>query len=189
MPAAQTPRRVGVIVGSLRKASINRRLALAVQQLAPAHLHFAPIEIGDLPHFNQDDEGPELPPSVTVFKQALEASDALLFVTPEYNRSIPGVLKNAIDWASRPKGRNSLSGKVAAVCGASLGVIGTAVAQQHLRTILTVLDVHMLGLPEVYVHFTPDLIANDGSIATESTRAFLEGFAAKFDAWIERVAD
>lgn len=178
-------RRVGVIVGSLRQQSINKRLALAIEKLAPPQLQFSPIAIGDLPLMNQDLE--TAPPApVLAFKQALQACDALLIITPEYNRSIPGPLKNAIDWASRPRGQNSVGGKPAAIGGSSPGPLSTAAVQQHLRNVLSVLDVHVMSQPELYLHFTPELIAEDGTVSADSTRQFLERYAAAFAAWVER---
>lgn len=183
-PSANT-RRIGVLVGSLRKQSINKRLALAIEKLAPPQLQFSHIDIGALPLMNQDLEA-TLPAEVVAFKEAVAASDALLIITPEYNRSIPGPLKNAIDWASRPRGQNSLGGKPAAIGGSSIGPLSTAAAQQHLRNVLSVLDVHVMSQPELYLHFTPDLIAEDGSVSADSTRQFLERYAAAFAAWVER---
>src|SRR5687767_8978456 len=137
-------RKVAVIVGSLRKDSINRQLALAVAKLAPSRFTFEHLRIDDLPLYNQDNDGK--PPEQAVrIKREVEAADAVLFVTPEYNRSIPGVLKNAIDTASRPYGKNSFAGKPGGVIGASVGAIGTALAQQHLRNVLAYLDVALLG--------------------------------------------
>lgn len=185
MSTPNTPRRIGVLVGSLRKQSINKRLALAIEKLAPPHLQFSHIDIGSLPLMNQDLEA-TLPAEVVAFKEALAASDALLIISPEYNRSIPGPLKNAIDWASRPRGQNSVGGKPAAIGGTSIGPLSTAAAQQHLRNVLSVLDVHVMSQPELYLHFTADLIAEDGSVSADSTRQFLERYAAAFAAWVER---
>ena len=135
------PLKVGVFVGSLRKDSFNRRLALAVEKLAPTgELMFEHVRIDDLPLYNQDFDA-DFPPVCRRLKQAIHACDGLLFVTPEYNRSVPGVLKNAIDIASRPYGESAFTGKPAAVCGTSIGSIGTAIAQQHLRNMLAYLDV------------------------------------------------
>ena len=180
-------RRIGIIVGSLRQQSFNKRLALALQRLAPPSLQFSVIEIGTLPLLNQDLEN-TLPEPVAEFKRAVEACDGLLFVTPEYNRSVPAPLKNAIDWASRPKGRNSVGGKPAAICGTSPGQLGTAAAQQHLRNVLSVLDVHVMSQPEMYLHFTTDLITEDGTVAADATRQMIERFAAAVAAWVERFA-
>lgn len=184
-PDSANPRQIGLVVGSLRQQSINKRLALAIQKLAPPQLQFTLIDIGSLPLMNQDLEN-ALPPTVVAFKQALQACDGLLFISPEYNRSIPGPLKNAIDWASRPRGQNSLGGKPAAIGGTSIGPLSTAAAQQHLRNVLSVLDVHVMSQPELYLHFTPDLIAEDGTVSVDSTRQFLERYAAALAAWVER---
>lgn len=187
-PASATPtRRVALVIGSLRRESINRRLARALEALAPASLQFVEVPIGELPLLNQDLES-ELPAPVQAFKQALEGCDAVLFVTPEYNRSIPGPLKNAIDWASRPYGRNSLGGKPAAIAGTSAGQVATAAAQQHLRNVLSMLNVHVMSSPELYLQFTPELIAADGTVTAEKTHKFLAGWIAGFAAWIERLA-
>lgn len=177
--------RIGVLVGSLRKDSYNRRLALAVENLAPNGLTFEHIRIDDLPLYNQDFDA-DYPPVCRRLKQTIEVCDGLLFVTPEYNRSVPGVLKNAIDIASRPYGTSAFAGKPAAVCGASIGSIGTAVAQQHLRNMLAYLDVPTLGEPEVFIHFVADLIAPDGKISNPGTEEFLLGFVDRYVTWVKR---
>lgn len=178
--------KIGVFVGSLRKDSFNRRLALAMEKLAPSEMSFEHIRIDDLPLYNQDFDG-DYPPECRRLKQAIEGCDGLLFVTPEYNRSVPGVLKNAIDIASRPYGASAFTGKPAAVCGTSIGSIGTAVAQQHLRTILAYLDVPTLGQPEVFIHFSDELIAADGKINNPGTEKFLQTFVDRFVDWVKRV--
>ncbi|NLO79593.1 MAG: NAD(P)H-dependent oxidoreductase [Xanthomonadaceae bacterium] len=178
-------RTVGVFVGSLRQDSYNRRLALAMEKLAPDGLVFKHIRIDGLPLYNQDFDS-NYPDSCRQLKQEVEACDALLFVTPEYNRSVPGVLKNAIDIASRPYGTNSFAGKPAGVIGCSIGAIGSALAQQHLRNTLAYLDVPTLGQPEVFIHMTDDLIAADGTIKEPSTRQFLQGYMDRYVAWLER---
>src|SRR3954462_6416231 len=164
---------VAVLVGSLRKESINLKLARAVERLASAELKFNYIQIGDLPLYTQEFDA-EYPPVCQRLKREIEASGAVLFVTPEYNRSITGVLKNAIDIASRPWGTNSFAGKPGAVIGASVGSGGTAMAQQHLRNVLAYLDVPTLGQPEVFIHFTEGLIAPDGTVGNPSTQQFLQ---------------
>lgn len=179
---------VAVFVGSLRQDSFNRRLACAVEKLAPSELAFEHIRIDDLPLYSQDFDA-DYPPLARRLKQTIEAADALLFVTPEYNRSIPGVLKNAIDIASRPWGTNSFAGKPAAVIGTSIGSTGTALAQQHLRNVLAYLDAPTLAQPEVFIHFKDDLIAADGSIANEGTTRFLQGFVEAYVAWVKRFTD
>ena len=177
--------RIGVFVGSLRKDSYNRRLALAVENLARGGLTFEHVRIDDLPLYNQDFDA-DYPPACRRLKRATEACDGLLFVTPEYNRSVPGVLKNAIDIASRPYGSSAFAGKPAAVCGTSIGSIGTAIAQQHLRNMLAYLDVPTLGQPEVFIHFTDELIGPDGKINNPGTERFLQGFVDRFVDWVMR---
>jgi chromate reductase len=179
------PLKIGVFVGSLRKESFNRRLALAVEKLARGDVTFEHIRIDDLPLYNQDFDA-DYPPVCRRLKQAVGACDGLLFVTPEYNRSVPGVLKNAIDIASRPYGASAFAGKPAAVCGASVGAIGTAVAQQHLRNTLAYLDAPALGQPEVFIQFTDGLIGPDGKIDNAGTREFLQGFADRLVDWVKR---
>jgi len=178
-------RRVAVLVGSLRRESLNRRLALALAALAPPALQLGIVEIGELPPFNQDWEA-DPPQPVHEFKGAIARADAVLFVTPEYNRSVPGVLKNALDIGSRPWGTNSFAGKPAAVIGTSIGAAGTAIAQHHLRSSLHFLDMPTLGQPEVYLHFRDEIIAPDGTIANDSTRAFLQRFVDAYVAWVGR---
>ena len=176
---------VGVIVGSLRKASFNRRLAKAVISLAPSDLKFSFIEIGHLPLYNEEQDANQ-PESSLEFKSALASVDALLFVTPEYNRSVPGVLKNALDVGSRPWGQNSFAGKPGAVIGASVGAMGSALAQQHLRNILSYLEVPLLTQPEVYLHFTEDLIDAQGNVQNERTRQFLQKFVDQYVQWLRK---
>ena len=173
---------IAVVVGSLRKDSYNRALATALAKLAPAEFTFKQVEIGDLPLYNQDDDANQAP-AVKRLKGQIEAAQGLLFLTPEYNRSVPGVLKNAIDHASRPYGQNSWAGKPAGVIGVSVGVIGTALAQQHLRSVLAILDVPTLGVPEVYLQWQEGLIDADGNIGPNS-RAFLQGWMDRFVAWV-----
>src|SRR6187401_3161386 len=144
------PKQIGVVVGSLRKESINRKLAHALMKLAPPDFTFKDLRIGDLPLYNQDDDKSQSP-EVQRLKSELRAVDAVIFLTAEYNRSVPGVLKNAIDHASRPYGHNAWAGKPAGIIGASIGAIGTAVAQSHLRTILAYLDMPTLGQTEAYI--------------------------------------
>ncbi len=178
--------RIAVLIGSLRQDSYNRRLARAIEKMMPPRYRFAYVRIDDLPLYSQDMDG-RYPPPAARLKQDIESADAVLFVTPEYNRSIPGVLKNAIDIASRPYGTNSFAGKPGGVLGISVGSIGTAVAQAHLRMMLAYLDVHLLGQPEVYLQFKDDLISPTGDIGDDSTRKFLQGFVDRYVAWIERV--
>jgi chromate reductase len=175
---------VAVLVGSLRRESFNRRLALAVERLAPEGFSFEHARIDDLPLYNQDFDS-HYPAEGVRLKREIEAADALLFVSPEYNRSIPGVLKNALDIASRPWGKNSFAGKPGAVIGASVGATGSALAQQHLRNVLAYLDVPTLAQPEVFVQFKDDsLIDADGKIGSEGTQKFLQGFVDRYVSWV-----
>ena len=176
-------RKVAVIIGSLRKESINRKLALAVEKLAPPGLVFEHLRIDDLPLFNQDHEA-EPPEPVARMKQAIVAADAVLLVTPEYNRSIPGVLKNAIDWGTRPRGKNSFTDKPAGVIGASGGALGSSMAQQHLRNVLACLDVPTLGLPEVFIYARDGFFDKAGNI-DESSRKFLQHWMDQYVAWVK----
>ena len=178
-------RKVGYFVGSLAKGSINRKLAKALVRLAPAELVFTEIPIRDLPLYSYDYDA-DFPAPARAFKDALSAADALLFVTPEYNRGIPGALKNAIDWGSRPKSENAFAGKPSAVIGASPGKIGTAVAQRELHSVLGAVASPQMVSPEAYVQFTPELIDADGQVADASTRAFLEKFLAAFAKFLDR---
>jgi chromate reductase len=178
--------KVSYFVGSLSSASINRVLSKALIRLAPADLEFTEIPIGNLPLYSPDFDA-DYPPEAVALKEAIAASDAVLFVTPEYNRSIPGALKNAIDWASRPWGQNSFHHMPAAVIGASIGQIGTAVGQQSLRAVLSFCNARQMTAPEAYIHFTPGLFADDGEVSDESTAAFLGDFMQEFRIHIERV--
>src|SRR6266481_3206224 len=179
--------KVAVIVGSNRRESVNRRLAQALARLGADKFSFSFIKIDDLPLYNQDLEG-ELPKSVARFKSEVASADGLLFVTPEHNRSIPTILKNAIDWGARPYGQNSWNGKLAAITGTSPGAIGTAIAQQHLRQVLGDLGVLVMG-GEAYVSFKPGLIDGDGAVTDESTRKFLQGFVDQFATLVARFGD
>ena len=176
--------RVAVFVGSLRKDSFNRHLARAVERLAPADFSFDHVRIDNLALYNQDLDA-AFPAEFKRLKQEVEAADALLFVTPEYNRSIPGVLKNAIDIASRPWGTNSFAGKPGAVIGVSVGATGTALAQQHLRNVLAYLDVPTLGQPEVFLKHEGGLLDAEGNIGDEGTKKFLQGFVDRYVAWVK----
>ena len=177
--------KIAVFVGSLRKDSINRCLARAVEKLAPSECTFVDVRIDDLPLYSQDFDA-AFPPACQRLKKDIETSDAVLFVTPEYNRSIPGVLKNAIDIASRPWGTNSFAGKPGAVIGASAGAAGTSMAQQHLRNVLAFLDVPTLAQPEVFFHFTENSIAADGTISAPGTEKFLQAFVDRYITWVKR---
>ncbi|RLK56531.1 chromate reductase [Stenotrophomonas rhizophila] len=175
--------KIAVLVGSLRKGSHNQALAHALEKLATGKAVFSYVEIGDLPLYNQDFDK-DYPSQGLRLKQQIRDADAVLFVTPEYNRSVPGVLKNAIDLGSRPYGDSAFAGKPAAVIGASIGVIGTALAQQHLRNILAYLDMPVLGQPEAFLHFKEGLIDAHGTISNEGTKDFLQGFVDTFIAWV-----
>ncbi|MCJ7664908.1 MAG: NAD(P)H-dependent oxidoreductase [Desulfobacterales bacterium] len=177
---------IAVIVGSLRRDSFNRKLASAMVKLAPPEFSFKQCQIGDLPLYNQDDEANPAE-SVKRLKNDIKAAQGLLFVTPEYNRSIPGVLKNAIDHASRPYGQSAWAGKPAGILGASMGVIGTAMAQQHLRNILAYLDVPILGQPEAFIHVKDGLFDEAGNIGADS-KQFLQNWMERYVAWVKKHA-
>ena len=179
-----TTYQIGVIVGSLRKDSFNKQLTIAISKLAPPEFIFKHLEIGDLPLYNQDDDASPSPATVRL-KSEIAASQGLLFATPEYNRSYPGVLKNAIDHASRPYGQSAWSGKPGGVIGISVGATGTGLAQQHLRNVLAYLDVPTLGQPEIFLQLKEGFFDADGNIANEGTRAFLQGWVDKYVAWIK----
>lgn len=180
-------RNVAVLVGSLRKESLNLKLAHALIGMAPATLKMEVVEIGQLPLFNQDWEAAP-PPAVTQFKQRIASADAVLFLTPEYNRSVPGVLKNAIDVGSRPYGQSAWSGKPGAVISVSPGAIGAFGANQHLRQSMVFLDVPMMAQPEAYIGGAAKLFDAQGGIANDETRQFLQKFLQAFVQWIERNA-
>jgi len=177
---------VGYFVGSLAKQSINRKLAKALVGLAPPQLTMQEIPIGDLPLYSYDFDD-DYPPTAQALKDAVGGVDAVLFVTPEYNRSIPGGLKNAIDWASRPYGENSFKQKPSAMIGTSPGKIGTAVGQQHLKSILSFCNSPMMNAVEAYIEFTPGLITDEGEVTVDSTRKFLGTFMREFHGFIGRV--
>ena len=177
---------IAVVVGSLRRESFNRKLASAIVKLAPSNFIFKQVQIADLPLYNQDDDASPAA-SVKGLKAEIAAAQGLLFVTPEYNRSIPGVLKNAIDHASRPYGRNAWAGKPAGVIGASVGAVGTAMAQQHLRNILAYLDVPTLGQPEAFIHAKDGLFDEAGNIGAASQQ-FLQGWMNKYVGWVTKHA-
>ncbi len=174
---------IAVIVGSLRRDSFNRKLASAMARLAPSDFSFKQVEIGDLPLYNQDDDANPAA-SVKRLKADILAAQGLLFVTAEYNRSIPGVLKNAIDHASRPYGQSAWAGKPAGVLGVSVGATGTCMAQQHLRNILAYLDVQTLGQPEGFIHAKDGLFDEAGNLG-EGSKKFLQGWMDQYVAWIK----
>jgi chromate reductase len=177
---------ITVLVGSLRHASFNRKLADAMAKLAPSNFSFKQTQISDLPLYNQDDDAHQAA-SVLRLKSDIETASGLLFVSPEYNRSIPGVLKNAIDHASRPYGKSAWAGKPAGVLGVSVGVIGTALAQQHLRNVLAYLDVPAMGPPEAFIQAKEGLFDPDGGIG-EDSKKFLQGWMDQYVAWVKRFA-
>lgn len=176
---------VAVIVGSLRRESINRKLAQAVIRLAAGRLDMRLVEIGDLPLYNEDLwESP--PGAVLRMKREVEAADGVLFVTPEYNRSFTPAIKNVVDWGTRPWGRNSWAAKPAAIIGASPGAIGSAVAQNALKSVLSAADTVLMGQPEVYLAYKPEMFDAAHEIVDAKTRGFLDGWVTRFAAWIER---
>ncbi len=177
---------VGYFVGSLATKSINRKLATALVRLTPPSLRMEEIPIRDLPLYSYDYDA-AYPPEGKALKDAIARVDAVLFVTPEYNRSIPGALKNAIDWASRPWGTNSFARKPSAIIGTSPGKIGTAVGQQHLRSILAFCNSPLMNAIEAYIEFTKDLITDDGKVTVPSTEEFLQTYMKEFHGFIERV--
>src|SRR3954453_11893846 len=181
--------RVGYFVGSLSSTSINRELSRVLVRLAPDDLEFTEIPIGNLPLYSQDYDA-NYPPEAIALKDAIHRSQAVLFVTPEYNRSIPGALKNAIDWASRPGGQNAFHHIPAAVIGASIGQIGTALAQQSqqsLRAVLSFCNARQMTAPEAYIRYTTEIFPGDGEVAEESTKGFLTNYLAEFHDYIVRV--
>ena len=181
-----TSYKVGYFVGSLSSTSINRRLALALAGLAPPELKLFEIAIRDLPMYSQDYDA-DFPPVARAFKQAIADCDAVLFVTPEYNRSIPGCLKNAIDWASRPWGQNSFARKPSGVIGTTPGAIGTAVAQSHLRGVLCFCNSPLMNTVEAYIQFKPELITAEGKVTDPATEKFLRNYMDELHGFAARV--
>ena len=181
-----TQYKVGYLVGSLATASINRKLARALIRLAPKELKFSEISFRELPLYSYDYDD-DFPQVARTFKAAITASDAILFVTPEYNRSIPGGLKNAIDWASRPYGTNAFTRKPSAVIGTSPGSIGTALAQQSLRGVLSFCNSPQMNAPEAYIQFKQGMITDDGDVTVPETEEFLHNYMIQFHAFIGRV--
>jgi len=176
--------KVAVIVGSLRKASVNRQFAQALAKLTRPRLDLQIVEIGDLPLYDQDLEA-ELPAAVVRFKHQIETADAVLFVTPEFNRSFSAALKNAIEWGSRPWGKTSWAGKPAAIVGATLGAVGTAAAQSQLRSVVSAVGMALSAQPEIYLNYREGLI-QEGEITDESFVVVLKDWAEKFADWIAR---
>jgi chromate reductase len=179
--------KIAVVVGSIRRDSFNKKLAHAVASLAPPDFSFEFLDIAGLPLYSQDYDH-DFPEVARTFKQKISAANALLFVTPEYNRSIPGVLKNALDWGSRPWGQNAWANKPGAVLGTSLGATGTALAQAHLRNVLAYLDVSLMGRPEMFIKHDENRIDASGKIVNEETRKFLQAFVDKYTVWVQRLA-
>lgn len=178
--------KIGYFVGSLATGSINRVLAQALIKLAPEELEFTEIPIRDLPLYSYDYDA-DFPPEGRALKDAIEAADGILFVSPEYNRSIPGALKNAIDWGSRPWGTNSFARKPTGIIGASPGSIGTAVMQSSMRAVLSFLDAPQLNAPEAYVKYDPAVFGADGEVKDESTAKFLRHYMDEYAAFVARV--
>ena len=179
---------IGYFVGSLASTSINRTLSKALLRLAPDSLEFTEIPIGDLPLYSSDYDA-DFPPEARALKEAIEASDGILFISPEYNRSIPGALKNAIDWGSRPWGTNSFARKPTGIIGASPGNIGTAVMQSSMRAVLSFLDAPQLNAPEAYVKFDPEVFGDDGEVRDQHTETFLRHYMDEYCAFVQRVLD
>ena len=178
--------KIGYLVGSLSSTSINRTLSTALIKLAPEELDFTEIPIGNLPLYSPDYDA-DFPPAGRELKAAIEASDGILFVSPEYNRSIPGALKNAIDWGSRPWGANSFARKPTGIIGASPGGIGTAVMQSSMRSVLSFLDAPQLNSPEAYIQFNTDVFTADGEVTNQGTRDFLRHYMEEYSAFVQRV--
>lgn len=178
-------RNVAVVVGSLRKDSFNRKMAHALAALAPSSLKLSIVEIGDLALYNQDYDAGGAPAQYQTFRDAIKAADAVLFVTPEYNRSVPGALKNAIDVGSRPYGSSVWSGKPAAVISVSPGAVGGFGANHHLRQSLAFLNMPTMGQPEAYIGGAGSLFDDNGAVKVDATRDFLANFMKAFAAWIE----
>ncbi|HET9648850.1 MAG TPA: NADPH-dependent FMN reductase [Microlunatus sp.] len=181
-----TTYKVGYFVGSLSSTSINRVLSKALIRLAPEELQFTEMRIDNLPLYSPDYDD-NYPAEAKALKDSIRAVDAVLFITPEYNRSIPGALKNAIDWASRPWGQNSFDHIPAGVIGASIGAIGTAVGQQSLRAVLSFCNARQMTAPEAYIHYTPEVFQPDGTITSDSTREFLQNYINEYRDHVLRV--
>jgi chromate reductase len=181
-----TTRQVAVLVGSLRKDSINRKVARALAEIAAPALQLDIVEIGALPHYNADDDTASPPPAWASFRQKVRQADALLFVTPEFNRSVPGALKNAIDVGSRPYGHSVFDGKPGAVISVSPGALGGFGANHHLRQSLVFLNVPVMQQPEAYLGGAGNLFDSAGVLTSDATREFLQKFAAALKTWIEQ---
>lgn len=183
-----SPRNIAVVVGSLRKDSLSRKMARAAIALAPPHLSAAIVEIGELPHYNMDLEEGTPPAPWVAFRDSIRKAAGVLFVTPEFNRSVPGALKNAIDVGSRPYGKSVWSGKPCAVISVSPGLLGAFGANHHLRQSFVFLDMPAMQQPEAYVGNAGKLFDDGGAIADERTREFIANFMASFATWVERHA-
>lgn len=179
---------IAYVVGSLSKDSINRKLVNALIACADDDLSFTEIQIADLPLYNYDFDD-DYPQVALDLKDAVRRSDGLLFAVPEYNRTIPAALKNALEWGSRPYGDSAFAGIPAGIVGASIGAPGTGMAQQHLRNVLAYLDMPTLGQPEAFIHYTPDRFAEDGTVIDDSTREFLHTWMTTYSAWVKRFAN
>jgi chromate reductase len=179
--------KIAVVVGSIRRDSFNKQLAHALISLAPQDFSFEFLDIASLPLYSQDYDA-DFPEAARTLKQKISEADGLLFVTPEYNRSIPGVLKNALDWGSRPWGQSAWGNKPGALIGTSVGAIGTALAQAHLRNVLAYLDVPLMGQPEMFIKHDESRIDASGKIVNDDTRKFLQAFVDKYVAWVKRIS-
>jgi len=179
--------KIAVVVGSIRRDSFNKQLAHALISLAPQDFSFEFLDIASLPLYSQDYDA-DFPEAARTMKQKISEADGLLFVTPEYNRSIPGVLKNALDWGSRPWGQSAWANKPGALIGTSVGAIGTALAQAHLRNVLAYLDVPLMGQPEMFIKHDESRIDSNGKIVNDDTRKFLQAFVDKYVAWVKRIS-
>ncbi len=182
------PKNVAVLVGSLRKASLNRKMALALAAMAPPTLALKIVDIGELPLYNADLDGDAVPAAWAAFRQQIAGSDAVLFITPEYNRSVPSVLKNAIDVGSRPYGKSAWAAKPAAIVSVSPGALGAFGANHHLRQSLVFLNMPAMQQPEAYIGGADKLFAEDGSISNPATQEFMTKYLAAFEQWITRNA-
>lgn len=178
---------IAVIIGSLRKDSFNKQLVMALDKLNHPTLKLNLLKIDDIPLFNQDNEN-NMPPSVATLKKLVTDADGVLFATPEYNRSIPGVLKNIIDWGTRPYGQNVWKNKPIGIIGTSPGNVGTAAAQAHLRSILVSIGAVLLGLPEVYIVFKKDILDSQFNFTDENTKKFMQQYLDSFATWVEKQA-
>ena len=179
-------KKIAVVVGSLRKDSNNRKLANAFAKLSAEFFQFDIIDLSALPHYNED-LWQDPPESVVALRKSILESDAVLFVTPEYNRAVPGIVQDVLDWGSRPWGESAWPGKPVAIAGASIGVIGTAVAQSQLRNSLLILGTYLMGQPEMYIHFKPELLTEEFEVNDAGTRVFFTTFLEKYDKWIDSV--